>query len=44
MEVFRSARSECMLRLIPDAGHFAAYEQPAQVAALLSEWMQSFDD
>jgi pimeloyl-ACP methyl ester carboxylesterase len=26
--------------LLPDAGHFAAYEQPGKVAALLAEWLR----
>jgi pimeloyl-ACP methyl ester carboxylesterase len=29
--------------LLPDAGHFAAYEQPEKVAALLAEWMKQLD-
>jgi 3-oxoadipate enol-lactonase len=42
MEAFRSAPGGCEFNVIPDAGHFAAYEQPASVAALLAQWLQRF--
>jgi pimeloyl-ACP methyl ester carboxylesterase len=37
MAVFRSAPGGCDFHLLPDAGHFAAYEQPEKVAALFNE-------
>jgi 3-oxoadipate enol-lactonase len=43
MEAFVAARGGCESHLLPDAGHFAAYEQPEKVAALLAEWMKQLD-
>jgi 3-oxoadipate enol-lactonase len=40
MDAFKSAPGGCELHLLPDAGHFAAYEQPQKVAALLAEWLR----
>jgi len=40
MEAFRVAPGGCEFHLLPDAGHFAAYEQPRKVAALLAEWLR----
>ncbi len=41
MEAFRDAPGACgEFHLLPDAGHFAAYEQPEKVASLLAEWMK----
>jgi pimeloyl-ACP methyl ester carboxylesterase len=40
MEVFSNAPGGCELHLLPDAGHFAAYEQPQKVATLLAEWLR----
>jgi pimeloyl-ACP methyl ester carboxylesterase len=40
MEAFRAAPGGCEFHLLPDAGHFAAYEQPRKVAALLAEWLR----
>ncbi|HEX8813788.1 MAG TPA: alpha/beta hydrolase, partial [Terracidiphilus sp.] len=40
MEAFRAAPGGCDYHLIEDAGHFAAYEHPEQVALMISEWMQ----
>jgi 3-oxoadipate enol-lactonase len=43
-EAFRSAPGGCCeLHVLPDAGHFAAYEQPEKVAALLAEWLKQID-
>jgi pimeloyl-ACP methyl ester carboxylesterase len=28
---------------LPDAGHFAAYEQPQKVATLLAEWLRQIE-
>jgi 3-oxoadipate enol-lactonase len=40
MEAFTVAPGGCEYHLLPDAGHFAAYEQPEKVAALLAEWLR----
>ncbi len=40
MEAFRAAPGGCEFHLLPDAGHFAAYEQPQKVAALFAEWLR----
>ncbi len=40
MEAFRAAPGGCQYHLLPDAGHFAAYEQPRNVANLLTAWMK----
>jgi pimeloyl-ACP methyl ester carboxylesterase len=42
MDVFHEAPGGCTFHLLPDAGHFAAYEQPEKVAALFNEWLGSF--
>jgi pimeloyl-ACP methyl ester carboxylesterase len=39
MEAFRAAPGGCEFHLIPDAGHFAAYEQPQRVAGLFAGWL-----
>lgn len=43
MEAFRAAPGGCEFHLLPDAGHFAAYEQPRKVAALLAAWLRPFN-
>jgi pimeloyl-ACP methyl ester carboxylesterase len=43
MRVFQAAPGGCEFHLLPDAGHYAAYEQPAKVAALLAEWLRHLD-
>jgi len=43
MEVFRAAPGGCEFHLLPDAGHFAAYEQPEKVAELMGEWLRRFE-
>jgi 3-oxoadipate enol-lactonase len=40
MEAYNGAPGGCEFHLLPDAGHFAAYEQPEKVAALLAEWLR----
>jgi 3-oxoadipate enol-lactonase len=40
MEAFSAAPGGCEFHLLPDAGHFSAYEQPRKVAALLAEWLR----
>jgi pimeloyl-ACP methyl ester carboxylesterase len=42
MQAFQAAPGGCRFHLLPDAGHFAAYEQPQAVSALLSNWLQQF--
>jgi pimeloyl-ACP methyl ester carboxylesterase len=44
MEAFQLAPGGCEFHLLPDAGHFAAYEQPQKVAALLAEWLRQPGD
>lgn len=40
MEAFRAARGGCESHVLANAGHFAAYEQPAEVASLVSAWLR----
>jgi pimeloyl-ACP methyl ester carboxylesterase len=40
MEALRVAPGGCDFHVLPDAGHFAAYEQPEKVAALLAPWLK----
>jgi pimeloyl-ACP methyl ester carboxylesterase len=40
MEAFIDAPGGCESHVLPDTGHFAAYEQPEKVAALLAEWLR----
>jgi len=42
MEAYRAAPGGCELHTLPDAGHFAAYEQPATIASLLAPWLKQF--
>ncbi len=42
MEVFRSAPGGCDFHLLPDAGHFSAFEQPEVIAAMLTPWLKQF--
>jgi pimeloyl-ACP methyl ester carboxylesterase len=39
MQAFQAAPGGCRFHLLPDAGHFAAYEQPETVAALMAAWL-----
>jgi 3-oxoadipate enol-lactonase len=41
MSAFLGAR-RCQFHVLPDAGHFAAYEQPQNVAGLLGPWLDQF--
>ena len=43
MRAFEAAEGGCEFHLLPDAGHFAAYEQPGKVAALLMPWLRQFE-
>ena len=40
MEVYKAAPGGCEFHLLPDGGHFAAYEQPQKTAALMAEWLR----
>jgi pimeloyl-ACP methyl ester carboxylesterase len=42
MEAFRHAPGGCTFHTLPVAGHFAAYEQPRTVAALMTPWLRQF--
>lgn len=42
MRAFQAAPGGCDFHLLHDAGHFAAYEQPAVVAALVAPWLKQF--
>jgi 3-oxoadipate enol-lactonase len=42
MEAFRGAPGGCEFHLVADAGHFAAYEHPRKVAALMAGWLRQF--
>ncbi len=42
MEVFCAAPGGCTYEVLSDAGHFAAYEQPQKVAALMNSWLLQF--
>jgi pimeloyl-ACP methyl ester carboxylesterase len=44
MQAFQAAPGGCELHLLPDAGHFAAYEQPEKVASLIRPWLRQFSD
>lgn len=39
MEAFQRAPGGCEFHVIEDAGHFAAYEKPEEVAGILAEWL-----
>jgi pimeloyl-ACP methyl ester carboxylesterase len=40
MRAFTAAPGGCAFHLLPDAGHCAAYEQPAAVAGLVVQWLR----
>jgi 3-oxoadipate enol-lactonase len=40
MEAFRAAPGGCESHVLAEAGHFAAYEQPAKVASLMAAWLR----
>ena len=42
MEAFRPAPGGCQYHVLPNSGHFAAYEHPSEVAALLRPWLKQF--
>jgi 3-oxoadipate enol-lactonase len=43
VQAFQGAPGGCEFHLLPNAGHFAAYEQPEKVAALLAEWLRQLE-
>ena len=43
MKAFRAAPGGCELHVLPCAGHFAAYEQPKKVAAIVAPWLRQFE-
>jgi pimeloyl-ACP methyl ester carboxylesterase len=43
MDTYQAAPGGCEAHLLPDAGHYAAYEQPQKVASLLAEWLRQLD-
>jgi 3-oxoadipate enol-lactonase len=43
MRAFEGAPGGCEFHLIADVGHFAAYEQPERVAAIMRPWMAQFE-
>jgi 3-oxoadipate enol-lactonase len=43
MKEFEHAPGGCTLHTLPVAGHFAAYEQPLTVAALMTPWLRQFE-
>lgn len=43
MEAFYSAPGGCEYHLLPDAGHFAAYEQPEVVGKIFVAWLSQFE-
>jgi pimeloyl-ACP methyl ester carboxylesterase len=43
MEAFRPAPGGCQYHVLPNSGHFAAYEHPSEVAALLRPWLRKLE-
>jgi len=43
MKAFQAAPGGCEFHLLPDAGHFAAYEQPRKMASLLAAWLRHLE-
>jgi 3-oxoadipate enol-lactonase len=41
MQAFLAAPGGCTFHLLPEAGHFAAYEQPDDVVAFLTAWIRA---
>lgn len=42
MAAFQHAPGGCTFHTLPVAGHFAAYEQPRTIAALMTPWLRQF--
>jgi 3-oxoadipate enol-lactonase len=43
MEALKHAPGGCTFHTLPVAGHFAAYEQPHTIAALMNPWLRQFE-
>lgn len=43
MRAFEAAPGGCEFHLLPDVGHFAAYEQPGTVADIMRPWLTQFE-
>jgi len=43
MRAFEGAPGGCEFHLLPDAGHFAAYEQAQTVATIMRPWLAQFE-
>jgi pimeloyl-ACP methyl ester carboxylesterase len=43
MEAFRAAPGGCELHVLACAGHYAAYEQPKKLAAIVAPWLRQFE-
>ena len=43
MDAFQAAPGGCSYHVIPNAGHFAAYEQPDKIAEIMIGWLAKFD-
>jgi 3-oxoadipate enol-lactonase len=43
MRAFEGAEGGCEFHLLPKAGHFAAYEDPAKMAAIMTPWLAQFE-
>jgi len=43
MEAFYAAPGGCEFHLLPDVGHFAAYEQPQKIAGLIAAWLRQLE-
>jgi 3-oxoadipate enol-lactonase len=43
MKAFLAAPGGCEHHQLPDAGHFAAYEQPEKVASLMAAWLRALE-
>ena len=43
MRAFKAAQGGFEFHLLPESGHFAAYEEPARVAAIMTPWLAQFE-
>lgn len=43
MRAFEAVPGGCEFHLLRDAGHFAAYEQPERMAAIMRPWLSQFE-
>ena len=43
MGAFKAAPGGCEFHVLPAAGHFAAYERPRKVAAIMAPWLRQFE-